>query len=151
LDVAIALIPKFFNAITMGTLPGLIVDGTEDLAIERRARVRKHRYRLADPDTFGLQAILPGTNLRAVVVLRQNQVSLYPGNALAGINQKFRQAICCHPTAFIQLVAAFFRDRLNSAFQRNTVSPAQEIQCFFVPEINTRLKANTDRASDQRF
>ena len=110
-----------------------------EVLVARRAREREHGYGLADPDVMRLQVLLPAANLVPVVVLGQDEVGLDPGNAAAGVDEQFGQALGAHAAALVQLVAALVGNRFDAALHGNAVGSAEQVQAFLVPKIDPAL------------
>src|SRR5207302_2011467 len=146
LDVAVAFLAERGCVVVMGALPRPVINRPENFLVHRRARVWKHWHRFAYPDARRFEPLLPGANHVAIVLLGENQVRLYPGNALARIDQELRQSVSRKPATFVQFVATFLRDGLNTAFHRDAMRLAEQVQGLFIPEIDAGLQSDAERA-----
>src|ERR1051326_2925991 len=141
LDVAVTFTGEHRSVVAMGTLPGhLVWRRGKGLRIQRASREGEHGHRLAHPYTLLLQCLLPAPDVRSVIALSENQVCLHPGNASASVNQQFRDTIGTDAAVLVEVLAAFMRNGFHAAFHRNAGCAAQQVESFFVPEINARLE-----------
>jgi hypothetical protein len=113
----------------------------EDLQIQRAAREGKHRNRLAYPDAVVFQTLLEAADLCGVVLGRLNEIRLNPWNMLARLHQQGLDAFGGEAAVLIQLVATFFTDGLDTAFEGDAVSSAEKLETFFGPQVDPGLKA----------
>src|SRR5882724_1870682 len=90
-------------------------------------------------------------NFHAIISLGENQIRLHPGNASSGIDQEFCNAVRAQAAIFVEVFAAFVRDGLHAALNGNAVGAAQQIQSFFIPEIDAGLEANLHRTLGNSF
>src|SRR5215467_14124204 len=99
----------------MRAFPGIVIGRLPECFDKKRtAGEWKHRDWLADPHLMRLQFLLPFTNLYLVVVASKDQIGLYPGDALPGVDQQFADPPCIHAAILVQLFPALFGNGLDS-------------------------------------
>src|ERR1700704_4737922 len=95
--------------------------------VQGAARERKHRNRLAHPNTMSLQVCLKPANLSRLVLRCFNKVCLNPWNISACVHQQGFDALGCKAAILMQLLAALLTDRLDAAFERDAVSSTEKL------------------------
>src|SRR4051812_8166166 len=128
----------------VGALPGLVVRRAEGLLIERAAREREHGHGLAHPDIVLLEMLLPLPDVSLGVVLREDEIGLYPGNALSRVDEEIADAIGGHAATFVELIATGVGDGLDAALHADAVRAGEKFEAVFVPEVNAGLAADGD-------
>src|SRR5438105_4102780 len=86
--------------------------------------------------------LLPLTNLPAIVFIGKNKIGLDPGYSAASINQQFPNSTGIDTAIFIELFSAFFDNGLNSTFHGDASRSPQKVESFFIPQIDSGLKAD---------
>src|SRR5690348_7758535 len=86
--------------------------------------------------------LLPALNLPAIVMVGENQISLYPRNSGSGIDQQVGNSLRIDAAILAQFFPAFFRDGFNPAFHRDAVSASEQVERFFRPQVDSGLESD---------
>src|SRR5262245_6949696 len=128
----------------MSPFPGVIVRWTKHVQVVGGAGEGKHRDGIANPYAACLQLILPPANVLSLVVFREDEIGLHPGNPCPGINEQLGKPVCAQPAALVQIVPPLLRDGLNAALHRYAMRSSKQVQSALIPQVNARLQPNGD-------
>src|SRR5262249_41655554 len=86
----------------------------------------------------------PPANVLSLVVFREDEIGLHPGNPCPGINEQLGKPVCAQPAALVQIVPPLLRDGLNAALHRYAMRSSKQVQSALIPQVNARLQPNGD-------
>jgi hypothetical protein len=97
------------------------------------------------------QILAPRFDFFRVITLTVQQVCLNERDAPLGIEETFRNFTCGKLTFFGEKVSPGFRNALDAGFDRDTTSPAEQIDHFVIPQIEARLDTEFYAALTNQF
>src|SRR5438270_655423 len=132
-------------------LPGVVVGLTPQPTIVGGAGIGIKRHGIVGPDAVTLQLLAPRFDRRGVVRSARDQVGLHERDTLPCADQALGQFTRGHPTILVECRSSLFRQALDASLDGDAARLAEQIEHLGLPQIEPRLYAESQVASDQRL